>query len=63
MTDELKIETQTGMTNGSHIKQLPGEPLKVIVIGAGIGGLSAAAALRQAGHEVKVRTQRGSQYQ
>lgn len=29
-------------------------PLKVIVVGAGIGGLSAALSLRQAGHDVQV---------
>lgn len=28
--------------------------LKVLVIGAGIGGLSAAIALRQQGHQVEV---------
>ena len=31
------------------------QPLKVIVVGAGIGGLCAAVALRQAGHNVEVR--------
>ena len=29
-------------------------PLKIIVVGAGIGGLTAAVALRQASHEVEV---------
>ena len=29
-------------------------PLKVIVVGAGIAGLCAAASLRQAGHDVEV---------
>lgn len=30
-------------------------PLKIIVVGAGIGGLVTSLALRQAGHEVEVR--------
>jgi 2-polyprenyl-6-methoxyphenol hydroxylase-like FAD-dependent oxidoreductase len=29
--------------------------LKVLIVGAGIGGLAAAIALRQQGHEVEVR--------
>ena len=29
-------------------------PLKVIIIGAGIGGLSAASFIRQQGHDVEV---------
>lgn len=32
-----------------------GRPLKVLIAGGGIGGLSAAIALRQAGHIVEVR--------
>lgn len=34
----------------------PAGPLTVLVIGAGIGGLSAAIALRKAGHIVHVRS-------
>lgn len=30
-------------------------PLKIVIIGAGIGGLSAALSLRRNGHEVQVR--------
>lgn len=30
-------------------------PLKVIVVGAGLGGLGAATALNRAGHDVQVR--------
>jgi 2-polyprenyl-6-methoxyphenol hydroxylase-like FAD-dependent oxidoreductase len=32
--------------------------LKIAIVGAGIGGLSAAAALRLAGHHVEVRKNR-----
>lgn len=34
--------------------QLTGQPLNVAVIGAGLGGLSAAVALRRQGHHVTV---------
>lgn len=37
------------------------QPLKIIVVGAGIAGLCTAVALRQAGHNVEVRAQYPSQ--
>jgi monoamine oxidase len=33
----------------------PPKGLRVLIVGAGIGGLAAAIALRQQGHEVEVR--------
>ena len=30
-------------------------PLKILIMGAGIGGLTAAAALRKEGHDIQVR--------
>jgi 2-polyprenyl-6-methoxyphenol hydroxylase-like FAD-dependent oxidoreductase len=48
-------ESTSTLTNGSHRSKPP--PLKVIIAGAGIGGLAAAIALRQQGHEVHVSCQ------
>jgi succinate dehydrogenase/fumarate reductase flavoprotein subunit len=42
-----------GMTGG-HNGAPPNTALKVLVVGAGIGGLTAAIALRKEGHDVQV---------
>lgn len=45
----------TNGTNGSHKHADTGDaPLNAIIIGAGIGGLTAAIYLRQQGHRVTV---------
>lgn len=45
----------TNGTNGSHHHADTGDaPLNAIIIGAGIGGLTAAIYLRQQGHRVTV---------
>lgn len=42
----------TPIINGEHHAVNP--TLKLIIVGAGIGGLTAAIALRQQGHEIHV---------
>jgi len=45
------IGTNSSKTNGVHEEKTG---LKILVVGAGIGGLTVAIALRQQGHEVLV---------
>lgn len=51
----LNGEMAERATNGTQVAQNGNVSLKVIIIGAGIGGLAAAIALRKQGHQVVVR--------
>src|SRR5882757_4284031 len=53
----VKKRTQQG-DNMSSVG-MAGRPIRVIIIGAGIGGLAAAVALRQRGFEVRVYERSG----
>lgn len=57
----------SSLVNGNHVTSAPTKvgltsplvdehptPLKIVIVGAGIGGLSAALSLRRNGHEVEV---------
>ena len=47
-------QTSPTVEQASHDQPPEIRPLKAIVIGAGIAGLSAAVGLRRAGHDVEV---------
>ena len=48
------VEAQYFQNTDSVLPQARSRPLKVIIVGAGVAGLSAAIGLRRAGHEVQV---------
>ncbi|KAI1525011.1 FAD binding domain containing protein [Pyrenophora tritici-repentis] len=50
------LNEANGMTGG-HNGAPPNTALKVLVVGAGIGGLTAAIALRKEGHDVQILEQ------
>lgn len=48
------VSSEVSQADGSVHDEGHGRPLKVIIVGAGIAGISAALGLRRAGHEVEV---------
>ncbi|KAM3424540.1 hypothetical protein BST61_g6536 [Cercospora zeina] len=60
--DNSIVHCNGGCSNVFHKSTAPG-PLRAIIIGGGIGGLSAAIALRQAGHRVIVLEQGNAEAQ
>ena len=53
MGDSRGPEEQLINMNG-HVESTESSGLKIIIVGGGIGGFSAAIALRQQGHDVEV---------
>ena len=54
MTPHVLFAGELSNHNSTETAEDTARPLKVIIIGAGIAGLTAAIGIRRAGHEVEV---------